>query len=68
MIYNLLESLRIISISLYSFMPQTAKNIWAQLGMEEPLEKVKFTDAMSWGKMKEASKVNKPTPMFPRIC
>jgi methionyl-tRNA synthetase len=66
-IYDLLESLRIVSILVYPFMPESAKKIWAQLGIEGPLEKVRFDEAKSWGKMKEGSKVNKPTPIFPRI-
>ena len=66
--YDLLESLRIVSISVYSFMPASAKKIWEQLGMEEPLEKVRFAEAGSWGKLKEASRVNTPTPIFPRLC
>ncbi len=67
MMCNLLETLRIIAILIYPFMPETAKNIWAQLGMNEDLEKVKFSEARSWGAFKEGHKINKSNPLFPRI-
>ncbi len=56
MIYLLLDTLRIISISIYPFMPETAKNISLQLGMEEKSNS-----------LKEGSKVSKTKPLFPRI-
>ena len=66
-IYTLLEILRIAAISIYPFMPDTAKNIWAQLGMKEDLEKVKSSDAASSGRLETGKKVNKANPLFPRI-
>ena len=66
-IYTLLEVLRITSISIYPFMPSTAKNVWAQLGMKEDIGKVGLSDAKSWGKLKEGHVVNKANPLFPRM-
>ncbi len=66
-IYNLLESLRIISVSIYAFMPQTAQNIWQQLGMEGNISRIRFADAKKWGVLTAGHAVNKPVPMFPRI-
>ena len=67
MMYNLLETLRIIAILIYPFMPETAKNIRLQLGIAEDLEKVKFSEAQNWGILKEGHKINKANPLFPRI-
>jgi len=67
LLYSLLESLRIVALSIYPFMPVTSKNIMAQLGIEEDPSKMKFSDISSWGKLKEGTKIKKPTPLFPRI-
>ncbi|MCX5685991.1 MAG: methionine--tRNA ligase [Candidatus Omnitrophica bacterium] len=64
---GLLETLRIIAISVYPFMPGTAKNIWAQLGMKEDLGKVRFSEIKAWGDLKEGRKINKSNVLFPRI-
>jgi len=56
LLYNLLEALRIISLSISPFMPGTANSIMGQLGIKEPLKKIK-----------EGTKVNKTKPLFPRI-
>lgn len=66
-IYALLEVLRIIAISISPFMPGTAKNIFTQLGIKEDLEKVKFSEIKTWGRLKEGTRVSKAQPLFPRI-
>lgn len=64
---GLLEALRVIAISIYPFMPETAKNVWAQLGMKEDLGSIKFSEIKAWGNLKEGHKINKSNPLFPRI-
>lgn len=66
-IYTLLEVLRIVSVSIYSFMPATAKSIYTQLGMKEDVEKSKIKDAGTWGKLKKGTAISKSAPLFPRI-
>jgi methionyl-tRNA synthetase len=66
-IYNLLESLRIVSVCVYPFMPKTASDIWSQLGMGGKVTDRKFSEAAAWGGMKDGHTVNAPTPLFPRI-
>lgn len=66
-IYSLLEVLRIVAVSIYPFMPDTARAIYAQLGMNEDVAKSKIADIKSWGKLKEGTKINKSKPLFPRI-
>ncbi len=65
-IRSLLEVLRITSILLYSFIPATARNVWEQLGIDENLDRVKFSDAAEWEKL-SSHKVRKSKPLFPRI-
>lgn len=66
-IYNLAEVLRIVSIAISPFMPQTAKKIWEQLNVGTPLEKSKFEDIGNWGMLKPGGKIGKGAPLFPRI-
>lgn len=66
-IYTLLEALRIISIEIYSFMPETSLKMRLQLGLENEPENLKFANAKIWGCLNAGSKVNKSGPLFPRI-
>ncbi|HEX3029837.1 MAG TPA: methionine--tRNA ligase, partial [Clostridia bacterium] len=64
--YNLAESLRIVSILIQPFMPETPGKIWHQLGMD----KGALTDwesAKIWGQYPSGIKVNKGEIIFPRI-
>lgn len=63
-LYNLAESLRIVSILINPVMTKTSKDILAQLGIDEHLT---WGDASSWGKLKSGLKVNKKEIMFPRL-
>ena len=65
--YNLVESLRIISVLIAPFMPTTAEKIWNQLGIAQAFAAVQFADIKSWGKTPVGTKVNKPEQLFPRI-
>ena len=67
LLYSLLEALRIISLSIYPFMPGTAKNIMGQLGIKHDPEKMKFSDIKTWGILQAGIKINKSNPLFPRI-
>ena len=66
-LYNLAETLRIVSILIYPLMPVTAPNVWKQLGIEQNFATVTFADAKSWGKLPVGTKVGKAEPIFPRI-
>ena len=64
--YNLIESLRIISVLIAPFMPNTAPKIWKQLGLGE-FSKVKFKDIKEWGTVMTETIVEQPEQIFPRI-
>lgn len=66
-LYNLAETLRIISILISPLMPVTAPKIWAQLGIESEFGAVTLTDAKGWGKLPAGTKVGILEPIFPRI-
>ena len=66
-LYNLAESLRIISILISPYMPETARKIHHQLQISTPFENVKLDDAEIFGKLEVNHKVGKPEQLFPRI-
>jgi len=62
-LYNLLESLRFISILLYPFMPETSEKIFEYLGLEK-----KFSyDNLAWGKLKPDTKTKRGKILFEKI-
>lgn len=63
-LYNLAESLRIISVMLTPFLPHTAKEIRAQLGLKG---EAKIEDAKVWGLIEPGTKVQKGEIIFPRL-
>jgi len=65
-LYNLAESLRIISILLQPFMPETPEKIWRQLGIIDK-GPVSWESAKTWGGYPEGTAVCKGEVMFPRI-
>ncbi|MEG6585224.1 methionine--tRNA ligase [Dendrosporobacter sp. 1207_IL3150] len=65
--YNLAETLRIVSILISPFMPSTAPKIWQQLGIKSDFATVCLDDAQGWGRLAAGTVVAKPEPIFPRI-
>jgi methionyl-tRNA synthetase len=65
-LYTAAESLRIICAWLYPVMPESARKIWAQLGMPEGIEHARVAD-LHWGRLKAKQKVGDVTPVFPRV-
>ncbi len=63
-LYNLSESLRIVSILIKPFMENTSLEIRKQLGI---LEEAKWEDTKEWGILKVGSKVARGEIIFPRL-
>jgi len=65
-LYNLIDSIRIISVLIQPFMIHTSRKIWNQIGLEEG-------DATAWETVKTAglykaeTKIEKGEALFPRI-
>lgn len=65
-LYTAAEALRIVTALLAPVLPQSTAKIWAQLGMTEPLEGVKF-ESLRWGGLPEGHKIGEVAAVFPRI-
>jgi methionyl-tRNA synthetase len=64
--YNLLESLRIVGLLIQPFMPETPAKMYAQLGLDDAwLER--WDDAKAWGLYPDGAKVEQGSMIFPRI-
>ena len=66
-LYQTLESLRLVALLLAAFMPSTSERMWSQLGMGDNLWEQNIKENGKWGGLKPGKKVAKPTPLFPRI-
>lgn len=66
-LYDLAESLRIISVMIEPFMPTTAGKMWSQLNISQNFADVRISDIETWGKTIVGTKINKPEQLFPRI-
>ena len=66
-LYTLAESMRIIAVHLYPFMPGTANKIWRQLGLDMDISKQALSETGKWGCLKPGTKIQKGDPLFPRI-
>lgn len=64
-LYNLCECLRIVSILITPFMPETSPKIQAQLGAKE--EELSFDAAAKWGVLSADAVITKGETLFPRI-
>jgi methionyl-tRNA synthetase len=69
-LYQVIESLRIIAILISPVLPRAAHGIFDQLNWKMELsgkeERFSLADA-EWGKLPEGHVVGKPVPLFPRI-
>ncbi|HFL3828406.1 TPA: methionine--tRNA ligase [Clostridioides difficile] len=63
-LYNLTESIRIISILINPFMGKTSKKILNQIGL---VDEINWEDSKKWGKIEPGTKVEKGEVLFPRL-
>jgi methionyl-tRNA synthetase len=61
------ESLHVISVLIYPFMPGTAEKMWSCLGHNKPGESTDLVNPDSWNRLVTGVKVEKIPPLFPRI-
>ena len=64
-LYDLLECLRVTSVMLAPFIPETALAIQEHLGMTETTES--FASCETWGQLPAGAKLVLGKPLFPRI-
>ena len=65
--YNLAESLRIISGLISPFMPATAPKVWKQLGFTADFSTLTLEDIKTWGKTPAGQHIGEAEQLFPRI-
>lgn len=65
-LYNLAEAIRIVSVLIQPFMPNTPKLIWEQLGINDDALKV-WDSAKVWGALPAEVTITKGNVIFPRI-
>jgi len=65
--YNAAESLRVLAILTYPFMPDSANNILRQLGIEMPAQEQGMESILQWGNLPAGTKIQGGPRLFPRI-
>ncbi len=65
--YTAAEALRIICAWIYPVMPESARNIWIQLGMPAPIEDPSRIADLHWGKLQAGQKIGTVAGVFPRL-
>jgi len=66
-LYNQVEAVRLASLLVLPFMPETAEGMWRRLGFEDSIYEHHLPDAARWGVFPPGQKVFKGDPLFPRI-
>ena len=66
-LYNQAESLRIIALLIFPFMPHTGASIWQQLGIQEDMAKPPLATAVVWGRLVPGTQTQPGEQLFPRI-
>lgn len=62
-LYNLVETCRVLAVLLWPFIPGASEKIYAQLGLKD--SPAKFSDA-AWGKLSAGHTIGEPAALFPR--
>ncbi len=65
-LYNLMESIRLISLYLYPFMPETSLKINSQLGFDKNFS-LPWSQSVIWGQLKPGTKIGNLYPIFPKL-
>ncbi len=66
-LYNLAESLRLISLMVSAATPRAAQELWGRLGLEGPLEDTRLTADGAWGGLSGGLRVRTGDPLWPRL-
>ncbi|WP_027397591.1 methionine--tRNA ligase [Anaerovibrio lipolyticus] len=65
--YNLIESMRIISVMIAPYMPVTAEKVWQQLNIPGDFNDVRLDDIKTWGGTPAGMHIGEAQQLFPRI-
>lgn len=64
---HITESLKVISVLLWPFMPETSEKIHNLLGLSKSGKDLKLEDMRNWGSVKPVRPISKAPQLFPRI-
>jgi methionyl-tRNA synthetase len=65
--YNAAESLRILGVLLFPFMPKSCESLMQQLGVEKKIEEQGMASLDNWGGLISGTQTQKAKQLFPRI-
>ncbi len=63
--YNLMETQRIVALLIAPFMPETAQRMFEILGVAP--EEMSLEEKGTWGGLRPGTRIEKASPLFPRI-
>jgi len=66
-LYNCIEALRLIALYLYPIMPDTAGQIFDQIGIKDKIETLNYLKEGQWGRLKPGIKTRKEKVLFPPL-
>jgi methionyl-tRNA synthetase len=66
-LYTSCEALRGIALLLAAFLPETAAELLARLGLEGALASARLPEALRWGGLRAGTPTRQGKPLFPRI-
>jgi len=66
-LYTSCEALRVIALLVAPFLPETAPELLARLGLEGALASARFPEALRWGGLRPGIPTRQGKPLFPRI-
>lgn len=65
--FNILESIKIISVLLWPFMPETSERMQGFMGLKKTGKDLKLEDVRQWGGLFPTKLISKAPQLFPRI-
>ena len=65
--FNILESIKIVSVMLWPFMPESCEKIQSFMGLEKRGRDLTLGDIRNWGGLLPTRLISKAPPLFPRI-
>lgn len=66
-IFNIIETLKIISVLIWPFMPESAEKIQDQIGVAKKGKDLTLSDIRLWGKVRAVNSLTKGKALFPRV-
>lgn len=66
-LYHAAETLRILSLAIYPFMPRAAEEVATQVGLELDFSSALLAEKVQWGGLAPGTHVAKGTSLFPRV-